>query len=48
MNSGYYFFFIAYVLIWAGLASYMSTLSKKQKLLREEIYNLKNRLRVRE
>ncbi len=48
MTSGYYFFFIAYVLIWACLASYMSTLSKKQKLLREEIYNLKNRLRVRE
>ncbi|MCP4405479.1 MAG: hypothetical protein GY801_50280 [bacterium] len=41
-------FFVVYVLIWAGLAWYMSTLAKKQKLLREEIYILKNRLRVRE
>jgi len=44
----YFFLFAAYVFIWAGLAWYMSTLSKKQQLLRDEIYILKNRLRVRE
>lgn len=47
MNN-YYYFFIAYVLIWAGLAWYMSILSRKQKLLRDEIHILKSRLRVRE
>ena len=47
MNN-YLYFFIAYVLVWACLAWYMSSLSKKQKLLRDEIQILKNRIRVRE
>lgn len=42
------YFFVVYVLFWAALAWYMSKLARKQKLLREEIYILKNRLRVRE
>ncbi|MBD3308224.1 CcmD family protein [candidate division KSB3 bacterium] len=48
MSSSYVYFFAAYVVIWAGLAWYMSTLSRKQKLLRDEIHALKSRLRVRE
>lgn len=47
MNS-YLYFFIAYVFIWAVLGWYMLVLSKKQKLLRDEIQILKNRIRIRE
>lgn len=48
MNVAYYFFFVAYVVVWACLAWYMSVLSRKQQLLRDEIQILKSRLRVRE
>jgi CcmD family protein len=41
-------FFAAYVALWAALAWYMWTLSKKQHLLREEIRLLKNRARIQE
>ena len=48
MSSQYMYFFAAYVLVWACLAWYMSRLSNRQKLLRDEIYMLKNRIRIRE
>jgi CcmD family protein len=47
MNSDLYFF-AAYAVIWLFLAVYMFSLSKKQKLLRDEIQILKNRARVQE
>lgn len=47
MNSSLYFF-AAYAVIWLFLAVYMFSLSKKQKLLRDEIQILKNRARVQE
>ena len=47
MNS-YLYFFVAYAIVWAFLAWYMFSLSKKQKILRDEIRILKNRARVLE
>lgn len=47
MND-YLYLFVAYAIVWAGLAWYMSSLSKKQQLLRDEIQILKQRLRVRD
>lgn len=47
MNNTLYFF-IAYGILWLLLAGYMFSLSKKQKLLRDEIQILKNRARVQE
>ena len=44
----YLYLFAAYVIIWACLAWYMSTLAKQQKLLRDEIQILKSRLRIRD
>ncbi len=47
MNNSLYFF-VAYAIVWVFLAWYMFSLSKKQKLLRDEIHILKNRARVQE
>ena len=47
MNE-YLYFFVAYAVVWAFLACYMFSLSKQQKLLRDEIRILKNRARVQE
>jgi CcmD family protein len=47
MND-YAYFFAAYTVLWAFLAWYMFSLSKKQRLLRDEIRILKNRARVQE
>ena len=41
-------FFAAYAALWAALAWYMVTLSKKQQMLREEIRILKHRARIQE
>ncbi len=41
-------FFAAYGALWAALAWYMMTLSKKQQMLREEIRMLKHRARIQE
>lgn len=38
----------AYAALWAGVAWYMFTLSKKQQMLREEIRILKHRARIQE
>jgi CcmD family protein len=46
--SDYFYLFAAYAFVWLCLAWYMFSLSKKQKLLRDEIQILKNRVRVRE
>lgn len=42
------YFFVAYGILWLFLAWYMFSLSRKQKLLRDEIQILKNRARVQE
>jgi CcmD family protein len=47
MND-FFYFLIAYGVLWLFLAWYMFSLSKKQKLLRDEIQILKNRARVQE
>jgi len=41
-------FIAAYAALWAALAWYMITLSKKQQMLREEIRILKHRARIQE
>jgi CcmD family protein len=46
--SNYIYFFVAYAVVWVFLAWYMFSLSKKQKVLRDEIQILKNRARVLE
>lgn len=46
--TDYMYFFAAYAVVWAGVALYMWRLSKKQKLLRDEIRILKTRARVQE
>jgi CcmD family protein len=46
--TDYGYFFAAYAVVWAGVAWYMWRLSKKQKLLRDEIRILKTRARVQE
>ncbi|GAK56051.1 hypothetical protein U27_03013 [Candidatus Vecturithrix granuli] len=48
MNNNMIYFFLAYVVVWACLAGYMSSLSRRQKLLHDEIQVLKKRLRIRE
>lgn len=47
MND-YVYFFAAYAVLWVGLAWYMFFVSKKQKLLWDEIKILKHRARVQE
>ena len=47
MNN-FLYFLVAYAILWLFLAWYMFSLSKKQKLLRDEIQILKNRARVQE
>jgi CcmD family protein len=46
--SNYIYFLITYAVVWVFLAWYMFSLSKKQKVLRDEIQILKNRARVLE
>ena len=46
--SNFMYFFVAYVAIWVALGWYMITLSKRQKMLREEIRILKHRSRIQE
>ncbi len=41
-------FVATYGALWAALAWYMITLSKKQQMLREEIRILKHRARIQE
>lgn len=41
-------FVAVYTVLWAALAWYMVTLSKKQQMLREEIRMLKHRVRIQE
>ena len=46
--SNFMYFFVAYVAVWAALGWYMIILSKRQKMLREEIRILKHRSRIQE
>jgi CcmD family protein len=46
--TDYVYLFVAYAFVWACLAWYMFSLSKKQKLLQDEIRMLKDRLQIRE
>jgi CcmD family protein len=46
--NGYLYLFVAYAFVWGCLAWYMFSLSKKQKLLHDEMRMLKERLRIRE
>jgi CcmD family protein len=41
-------FCVTYGVLWVALAWYMITLSKKQRMLREEIRMLKHRARIQE
>lgn len=48
MNDNIMLFFAVYGALWAALAWYMISLSKKQQMLREEIRILKHRARIQE
>ena len=46
--SNVVYFFLAYATLWIALGWYMLILSRRQKMLREEIRILKHRARIQE